>query len=59
MVLQGPPDYFSTIVKPIYFCMVVACGGAAVHKKKCILLHHSMGLKTQSNAGDLFFEKVP
>ena len=31
MVLQGPPDYFSTIVKQIYFCMVVACGGAAVH----------------------------
>ena len=42
MVLQGPPDYFSTIVKPIYFCMVVACGGAAVHTKKsvfyCIIL---------------------
>ena len=59
MVLQGPPDYFSTIVKQVYFCMVVACGGAAVHTQNCILLHHSMGLKTQSNAGDLFFEKVP
>ena len=59
MVLQGSPDYFSTIVKQIYLCMVVACGGADIHKKICILLHHSMGLKTQSNAGDLVFEKVP
>ena len=33
MVLHGPPDYFSTIVKQIYFCMVVACGGADIHKK--------------------------
>ena len=33
MVLQGPPDYFSTIVKQIYFCMVVACGGADIHNK--------------------------
>ena len=32
MVLHGPPDYFSTIVKQIYFCMVVACGGADIHK---------------------------
>ena len=41
MFLQGPPDYFSTSVKQIYFCMVVACAGAAVHKKSlfyCIIL---------------------
>ena len=41
MGLQGPPDYVSTIVKQIFFCMVVACGGAAAHKKSvfyCIIL---------------------
>ncbi|KAK2166697.1 hypothetical protein NP493_1309g01001 [Ridgeia piscesae] len=35
------PQYFSTIVKQIYFCMAVACGGATVHKKSvfyCIIL---------------------
>ena len=59
MVLQDPPNYVSTNVKQIYFCMAVACGDAAVHKKSvfyCIIL---MAPKTKSNAGDLVFEKVP
>ena len=54
-----PQTIFSTIVKQIYFCMAVACGGATVHKKSvfyCIILRAS---KTQSNTGDLVFEKIP
>ena len=46
MVLQEPPNYFPPNVKQIYFCMAVACGGAAVHKKS-ILLHHSKGLQNK------------
>ena len=41
IVLLSPPDYFAKIAKQIYFCMAVACGGAAVHKKSlfyCIIL---------------------
>ena len=54
-----PQTIFSTIVKQIYFCMAVACGGATVHKKSvfyCIILRAP---KTQSNTGDLVFEKIP
>ena len=43
----------------VYFCMAVACGGATVHKKSvfyCIILRAP---KTQSNTGDLVFEKIP
>ena len=39
--------------------MAVACGGATVHKKSvfyCIILRAP---KTQSNTGDLVFEKIP
>ena len=39
--------------------MAVACGGAAVHKKSvfyCIIIRAP---KTQSNTGDLVFEKIP
>ena len=53
-----PQTTFSTI-KHIYFCMVVACGDAAVHKKSvyyCIILRAP---KTQSKTGGLVFEKVP
>ena len=56
---KSPPDYFSTIVKQIYSCMAVARGGATVHKKSvfyCIILRAP---KTQSNTGDLVFEKIP
>ena len=49
-----PQTIFSTIVKS-----TVACGGATVHKKSvfyCIILRAP---KTQSNTGDLVFEKIP
>ena len=57
-LFHRPPQTFSTIVKQIYFCMAVACGGATVHKKSvfyCIILRAP---KTQSNTGDLVFEKI-
>ncbi|KAK2157517.1 hypothetical protein NP493_1872g00006 [Ridgeia piscesae] len=54
-----PQTIFPQLLKKIYFCMAVACGGATVHKKSvfyCIILRAP---KTQSNTGDLVFEKIP